>query len=366
MKVAIMGAGLSGLVSTIILEKHGIEPTIFESRDNVGDRFVNGEMLLDILNRPINNCLDHFANKYHIYLKPTSQLNQINFYSKNATATIKGNLGYTNIRGRHIDSFESQLKKQIKSKIIYKSKYTHEDLKKGFDYVFLATGDGAYARRLKNYRCDLSTTLRGSTVEGNFIKNTAIMWTNYDFAPKGYCYLIPFSDKEANIVVAYPDYHENRKKDLNTLWDMFYEQACKNTKQNLKVTDQFEIRKYLIGISNKPRIHNTLFLGNCFGAIGPAFGFGQFTSILTGIYAAYHVLGIKSYEELTKPLYKNYNNSLVIRRFMESLNNNQLDLLIKSFNMPIVSSAFSSTSTVDYFKIGSYALRPITPHLNKS
>jgi len=363
MKVAIMGAGLSGLVSAITLEKHGIEPTIFESRDDVGDRFINGELLLNILSRPINNSLEHFANKYDIHLKPTSQLNQVNFYSKNATATIKGTLGYINIRGRHMDSFEHQLKRQVKSKITFNSKYTYDYLAKNFDYVILATGDGEYSRKLGNYRCDLSVTLKGATVEGKFIKNTATMWTNYDFAPKGYSYLIPFSDKEANIVVAYPDYDENRKKDLNTLWDMFYEQACKNTKQNLKITDQFEISKYMIGISHTPIIYNTLFVGNCFGSINPSFGFGQFTSILTGIYAAYHILGIDSYEKLTKPLYKNYNNSLVIRRFMESLNNKKLDLLIKSFNMPLVNYAFSDTSKIDFFKMGSYALRPITSYL---
>jgi len=363
MKVAIMGAGLSGLVSAITLEKHGIVPTIFESRDDVGDRFINGEVLLNILSRPINNSLEHFANKYDIHLKPTSILKQINFYSKNAAATIKGTLGYTNIRGRHEDSFENQLKKQVKSEITFNSKYTHEYLAKHFDYVILATGDGEYARKLGNYRCDLSTSLKGTTVEGNFIKDKIIMWTNYDFAPKGYAYLIPFSDKEAHIVIAYPDYDENIKKDINTLWEMFYEQACKDTKQNLHITDEFQISKYMIGISHKPRIDNTLFVGNCFGSISPSFGFGQYTSILTGIYAAHHILGIQSYEDLTKPLYTNYNNSLVIRRFMESLNNKKLDLLIKSFNMPLVNSAFSDTSKIDFFKIVSYPLRPITSYL---
>lgn len=48
MKVAIMGAGLSGLACAIRLEQLGIYPDIFEKRGSIGDRFVNGEVLLTI------------------------------------------------------------------------------------------------------------------------------------------------------------------------------------------------------------------------------------------------------------------------------------------------------------------------------
>ena len=59
MKVAIMGAGISGLSCAIILERNGIEPTIFEKRGRVGDRFINSEAMFDILNRPIKDCLSY-------------------------------------------------------------------------------------------------------------------------------------------------------------------------------------------------------------------------------------------------------------------------------------------------------------------
>ncbi len=38
MKVAIMGAGISGLSCAITLEKNGIEPVIFEKRSKARDR----------------------------------------------------------------------------------------------------------------------------------------------------------------------------------------------------------------------------------------------------------------------------------------------------------------------------------------
>lgn len=55
MDVAIMGAGLSGLACAITLEKNGITPTIFESRSQVGDRFINAEAFLPVFERPIRD-----------------------------------------------------------------------------------------------------------------------------------------------------------------------------------------------------------------------------------------------------------------------------------------------------------------------
>lgn len=59
-----MGAGLSGLSCAITLEQNGIYPTIFEKRSVVGDRFVNAEALLDILNRPVKDCISYFSEIY--------------------------------------------------------------------------------------------------------------------------------------------------------------------------------------------------------------------------------------------------------------------------------------------------------------
>jgi monoamine oxidase len=74
MKVAIMGAGLSGLSCALTLEQHGIDFTIFESRSQVGDRFVNGEILLSILERPVYACIAYLAERHNIFLHPMSNL----------------------------------------------------------------------------------------------------------------------------------------------------------------------------------------------------------------------------------------------------------------------------------------------------
>ncbi|KAJ49460.1 flavin-dependent dehydrogenase [Clostridium tetanomorphum] len=362
MKVAIMGAGLSGLSCAITLEKNGIKPMIFEDRLTVGDRFVNCEAIFNILNRPINNCLSYIDNKYEIHLNPISHVKKMIFYSKNEVGTIEGNLGTTNIRGRHKDSFENQLFNQVKSEINFNSKYSYEDLKKEFTHIVLATGDGEYACRLNNYECDVPVNLKGATVEGNFEANVTSAWFNYDFLPKGYAYLIPFSAKEAHIVAAYPNYPENSNINSDKMWGNFYSEASKHLKQDLRITDRFQVKDYIIGICKYPKLNNTYFVGNCFGAISPALGFGQFIAILTGIYAAYDICGLGDYNILTKPLMNNYKNSLVLRRTIEKFTNDNFDMLFKALDNKlldkIIDKLYGDETNIDLIKWLSYIIRP--------
>lgn len=359
MNIAIMGAGLSGLSCAIYLEKHGLKPTIFEKRRLPGDRFINGEIFLHLLNKPYNDCLSYFEKEFGIVLEPVSLIEEITVFSKNKQASIKGNIGYSNIRGRHEQSSESQLAAQVKSEIIYDSDKSYDDLLHEFDRVVVATGDAEYAAKLGNYKSDLTVSLKGATVEGNFTTNNPMGWLNNNFAPQGYGFLIPFSESEATVVVAYPDYPHNRVKDPNTLYDLYYQQVCKDLSQNLKITDTFEVHGYILGICNKAKIDNTYFVGNNFGAIMPALGFGQFTSILTGVYAAQDILGMGDYDKLTQEIRHAYNNSLVLRRSLEKLDNAKLDLIVQNLNYKLVDKVFDNKGQFDYVKALSYLLRPL-------
>ncbi|GCD12396.1 NAD(P)-binding protein [Clostridium tagluense] len=358
MEVAIMGAGMSGLSCAITLEKYGITPTIFEKRNSVGDRFVNAESMFSILNRPVKDCIPYISKNYHIDLRPIDKVDKFFIHSKNELGTIAGKIGYTNVRGRHESSYESQLEKQVKCNINFNSTYEYEKLCKDFEYVVLATGDGEYASHLGNYNCDLTCTIKGVTVQGEFVTSNPHVWFNYEILPKGYAWLIPFSEKEANLVIAYPD---NIKLDLNDMWGKFYSLVCKNLDQNFKITDNFEITRYMMGICNKPKIDNTYFVGNCFGAISPGLGFGQYTSILTGIYSAYDIFGLGTYEELTKPLLKNYKHSLVFRRFLENLTDNEFDFHVKNLDKKVIDKLIdkicSNNSSLDLLKLTTPIMR---------
>jgi hypothetical protein len=89
----------------------------------------------------------------------------------------------------------------------------------------------------------------------------------------------------------------------------------------------------------------------------PFLGFGQWIALLTGIYAAQDLCGMENYEELTKPLQKSYESSLILRRAMEKADNAKLDIMIKALSGKLGEKLFNSGHH-DPLKIASYLLRP--------
>lgn len=357
MKVAIMGAGMSGLACALTLEKHGISPDIYESRSQVGDRFVNGEVFLGLTARPAQDCVTYLSNELGIYLHPVYMIRTMSIHGPQEIAVMEGSLGHSNIRGRHEKSLEQQLYKQLRSDIHFGSQATYEDLLQEYTHVVLATGETQIARQLKNYDLALTVSMKGCTVSGAFDLNRVYTWLNDNFCPKGYAYLIPMSHQEASMVIAYPDIPQNEKLDIHTLWDNFFPRACTDLQQSLTVTDNFEINHYPIGLSRSSRIGNTFFVGNNFGSIMPFLGFGQFTSLATGVYAARDLCGLGDYTKLTRPLRRSFANSLVLRKSIEQIGNDQLDSIVQWLSTPIGSKLFTQ-KRVDVLRAASYLLRP--------
>lgn len=357
MKVAIMGAGLSGLSCALTLEKYGIQPTIFERRTEVDDRFINGEIFLSTLTMPIKDSIKYFSEEFGIFIQPIANIGRLIIFSENEKATIDGHLGFSVARGRQHNSISKQIANQVNSKIIYNSEFGYSDLINEYTHVILATGDGAYSENMKNYNTDFTVSLKGSIVVGKFDPYTTMAWLDNNLAPKGYGYLIPLSENEANIVIGYPDYPENNSLDSNILWDNFFNKVQRDLNQNLKVVDNFQITRYLVGHCKKGRIGNTFFVGNCHGSVMPFLGFGQFEAITTGVYAAYDLCGKGNYEQLVSNLNKSYNNSLILRKAMEKLDNKNLDMIVKKLNGYIGNKIFDC-ETINPLAFISNALKP--------
>jgi len=139
------------------------------------------------------------------------------------------------------------------------------------------------------------------------------------------------------------------------MWDKFYNLACTKLDQNLKITDNFEVTRYMMGICDQPKIDNTYFVGNCFGTMTPGLGFGQYASILSGVFSGLDICKEGSYEDLTKPLFENYNHSLALRRFFDNLTDDQIDFAVKNLDTKIMSEVVdkicSKNSSIDLLKL---------------
>ncbi|MBZ4644659.1 MAG: hypothetical protein JG777_148 [Clostridia bacterium] len=361
MRTAIMGAGLSGLCCAYILEKYGYNFDIYENRSCVGDRFVNGEIIMEILDRPVQDIFSLLAREYGLYLKAANVINKIIIKSPKETATIQDFIGYITIRGRHEQSLEKQIAANIKKRIIFNSDRTVEDLLKNYDKVVLATGNGSYSEKFNNYTAHVPVNLKGATIEGDFDPNTVIAWLNNNFAPQGYAYLIPFNQKEANVVIAYPNYEHNKKYYIDRLWD----NLLNSFNFRFRIIDQFQITDYQLGIAKKCKIDNIFFVGNCFGTTMPFLGFGQTGTILSGIYAGMDICGKSKYEREIKKLRNSYFDSLALRREMEKFNNNDYDRLVKLFNTKLGKKVFINKK-VNFLKYAVKASKVLTsPHMSK-
>ncbi|KHE72089.1 NAD(P)-binding protein [Halobacillus sp. BBL2006] len=342
MKIAIMGAGLSGLACALTLEKNGYHADIFEKRGMVGDRMIFAEGVSSIFHTPIDDYIKFLSETYDIHLKPTGNISKTYIHSKNETASLEGNLGFINMRGKHPESYEMQFAEQIHSPIHLHSKKIYEEISKEYTHVVVATGDPSDVQRIQPFDVAYKASFKGATVAGSFKRNEIHTWFNNDFAPKGMSYLLPHSDTEASFILVYPQYPENQVKDKEKLWQEGFSFAEASLQQKLNVTSDYSLKDFIIGKSAYPRIGNTFFVGNCLGCISPFIGFGEFTAILTGIYAAEDICGIESYEKQTKHVFQKYHDSLTLRRIIEHSSNEQLDRVVRSLQVEFLGKALTS------------------------
>ncbi|MBO8155998.1 MAG: NAD(P)/FAD-dependent oxidoreductase [Bacillaceae bacterium] len=357
MKVAIIGAGVSGLACAITLEKHGFEADVYEKRGEVGDRFVTAEIFLNMLDYPFYDSIRYLSEEHDIQIYPTANVKKMYIHGPTVSSCIEGHLGYTTLRGKHEEALEKQLASQYHGKIHYENEVDYQHISKEYSHVVLATGDPVDTDQIQIYEEAYKATFRGGIVTGTFIPNEVHSWFNNHLAPKGMGYLIPHSHTEASLVLVYPQYEQTEQYHYEKLWEAFHREVQTKINQPLNLKSHFSLKDYRVGISAYPRIGNTYFTGNCFGAITPFLGFGQFTSILTGIFCAMDLLNKGNYDELTKPLYQNFHDSLSLRRGIEKLDNSGLDLVINSLHSKLLESALTSQK-VNLLKGISKVLKP--------
>lgn len=337
MKVAIIGAGVSGLACAYQLESYGVEPIIFEAQSIVGGGYNHVAAILQVFTRSIKDPLRYEKYRYDIPVQPTAVINKIIMNGPTKRSIIHGsNLGYFFIRGPEEGSLENNLFRLLKSNINFNTKVDDiEYLKREFDYVVVATGNNQFTKIYGCWQDLMETWLKGAVILGEFDPNTLIMWLNTIYAKSGYAYLAPYDSKRALLALMVPYIKRN---ELEAYWQTF----LKLENISHEIVEEFVIQ-HKSGNVYPHSIENVYFVGNSGGILEPFLGFGQFHALLSGSIAARCIVESGDYEKDIEYIKEEFMKMLAFRKALDTLTNNGLDFLVNLLGFPVINKIVYNT-----------------------
>lgn len=359
MKVAIIGAGISGLSAALALEKNGFIPDVYEQNAFVADHYSHVGVVFNMAYRSISTePLKYLNELLEIELAPLETINNLVVHSKNSKASIKREvIGYSFIIGPEPNSLLNQLAKHLKNtKILYEQRETLENLRQKYDYVIVATGsrseDYVADKYLKGWKQYLVAHSRVAKIYGKFEPNTAIVWGNKEILKDGYAFLAPFTSQIASLYVTVP--HISGWDELDKIWKGFLKRENILGKSTLLGT--FE-RTHVSAYSSSATWENCLFVGDqgCF--LDPFLGLGGATAVASGVMAARSIIENTSYDELIREYKKVINVMSKVRNFYDSIDDKTFDSIVSYEDYSIMKKLIYGTN-IDWLKYGSFAVGP--------
>ncbi len=329
MKIAIIGAGLSGLACAIELKRKGITPTVFERKGYCGQGFNCPVINLRIFNRTFRSPVKYFKQKYNLKLIPWASLHKQTVIGSKKQFISKGNLGYLYRKGEDKLSLENQLAAYINFPIAFDRYVSIEDIKGLFDFIVVATGDCRIAKSFNNiWTGTFNCFTRVATVLGNFETNSVKVWINTEYAKNCSCFLVAVSKEQGYIVMTVNNIAFN---ELEHYWKIFLQKEGINA-QIVEISDH----EQNIGYTTPVQFENIYFAGNPAGMVDDLFGFGAFNSIESGILTARAIAESSSYSELLLPI---RNDVKVLHEYRKAFNvfeNKDFDRLLSLISLPLV------------------------------
>ncbi|MGB9804183.1 NAD(P)/FAD-dependent oxidoreductase [Desulfofundulus sp.] len=335
-RIAIIGAGISGLACALELERHGIIPAIFEQRARPGEAFNHVGGLLQLMSRPIRDEVAYLRKELHLPVKPLARWNRIIMHTPRVTRTVTGNLGYFFLRGQDENSTESQLYSLLKTPVYFNRYADWRALAHHYDYVVVADGTPAVARTLGCWQDLVETWVRGAVVLGDFDPHTLIMWVNTEYSRHTYAYLTPFNARRASLLLIVND---SNPDEIEEKWRLFWEIE----KLDYQVLDSFSV-KHTSGYCYPPQVGNVLMVGNAGGFMEPFLGFGVMSAFRSGVYAARALVSGKSYLSITSDLRRKIAHLATIRRLLNNMDNEDFDNLVRFITTPGIKQLIYNTN----------------------
>jgi digeranylgeranylglycerophospholipid reductase len=350
MKVAIIGAGVSGLACAHELERHGIKPVIYEDTDFIGDREPHITANLQIVDRPIKDMIKFINKKFDIQIKPINTIRKITHLAPDKKSVVEGdNLGYLFLRGKEEDSLKGQLYSMLKkTKIIFSIKPDYTKLAKENDYVVVANGLSDISKELGCWETLIDGWIKGAVVSGDFNVNELIMWIDTTYCKNGYAYLTAYNNKKASLILFVPKVNE---KEVDYFWNKFI------TSEKIKYTihEEFKI-KHSSGYVYPHKLDNIYLIGTAGGALSPFLGFGQTNCIIMGALAAQSIVKGSDYEKLIKFIVEKEAAMYEFRKSFDKLTNSNYNTLVTSIGLPGVKHLLYYTNQ-NITKYGAKALK---------
>lgn len=326
MKVAIIGAGVSGLACALELERQGIQPTIFEEKHRIGSPSPFAPVLLNYLYRPMKDIVAELRQHYGIDLKPISPIRFLRVQGPHSQYTVGGNLGYTLLRGQNKNSLESQLAAQLKTPIRFESPVQPKDIIKGFDYLVVADGHKDYAKTLGIWHGTYRAWIRGATILGRFNPEEVRFWFHQRYAKSGYAYMAPMGRESASLIL---NVSYGSQDKLPKYWQAFLEQEYINPEEVMHWDIDYEC-----GLVYPHRVGNTFFVGNSGGLVTSWLSSGILPCIVSGVEAARAIGGGEHYERNIKPWHRIMERQARIRHLWDGFNNRSIDWAIRLMGSP--------------------------------
>ncbi len=331
MRVAIIGAGLSGLSCAIELERHGVKPVIFEKRAHVGEALLYSTIWPRVISRPLSDPLRYLKREYSLELTPINHIKRMIMFSPGYNATERGSLGYIFRRGYQQYSLEYQLMEHVQSTITFNRVVEVDDIKDDFDHVVVANSNSLSAKQFGIWTDTFNTLVRIATVVGKFNPREVIMWMNINYAKNGFCYLVPNSEKEASLVLLV---NSVTNDEFEYYWRRFL--FTENINYYISQTTDAE---HDCGFVQPLRIGNIIFSGNAAGFTDDLIGCGGLNAIESGMLAARAILYDKDYNTLAAPIFQDIVQLHELRKAYNTLDNKDIDVLVNAASIPIIKNA---------------------------
>ena len=329
MRIAIIGAGLSGLSCALEFERSGIIADIFERDHLVGWPWPTVGFWPEILLRDYGDVIKYLRENFDISIKPLIKCNNIIMKSKNQRVEINGNLGYSLSRGKEPDSVENQIKELLKITPIQLNRpVDYKELSSKYDWVIVANGNDSIARELGLWEDKGIIQITGGVAIGSFRPDSSTVFFNTDYAGTGYGRVAPFNKTQAIVDLYAIGYEEF---EVDRLFSKFLEYESLD---HLEFLYRVTPNPFSTGKVTKYKVRNILLAGRAAGLTERLLGVGGVGAIISGIYAARAIIQGLDYESLMKRLAAWSENLSAYRDIVNKFDNDDFDRLLAAVGKP--------------------------------